>query len=302
MTHYLSPAKLNLFFRVLNKRPDGYHSIASIYQAIDLADHITLSDAPSDRLTCTDPNLPCDASNLAYKALQLFRSHYECPNVHIHLDKRIPMQSGLGGGSSNAATVLWALNQRAGRRASLGAIQSMGAQIGSDVAFFLSLGTAYCTGRGEILEPIRHMFIEGCLAKPSYGLSTPLVYRETKIGELDPVDPEQVLKSYQAGVPLYFNDLEKAAFRIEPRLVHFKEQLQKNGFRYVCMTGSGTAFFCLGGDSSTANGGRLKAPDKINSSAYPPLKGRDCASSRLFNDLPFRSIQRTAETWYCIPR
>ena len=114
---YFSPAKINLFFRVLSKRLDGYHDIASVMQAIDLGDVLTFTNHPRDQMTCSDPTLPCDETNLVMKALKRFREYYSLSSVHIHLEKHVPMQSGLGGGSSNAATVLWALNEQIGRRA-----------------------------------------------------------------------------------------------------------------------------------------------------------------------------------------
>src|SRR5262249_13981075 len=108
MLTLLSPAKINLFLRILGKRPDGYHELASLFQAIDLADtiHFSLSDA--DHLTCTDPAIPVDRSNLIWKSVNLFRRKTGL-NFHlkIHLEKKIPHQAGLGGGSSNAATTLW---------------------------------------------------------------------------------------------------------------------------------------------------------------------------------------------------
>jgi 4-diphosphocytidyl-2-C-methyl-D-erythritol kinase len=274
MESYFSPSKLNLFFRVLRKRADGYHDIASLFQAIDLGDRLTLSPAAKDHLSSSDPNLPCDDSNLVMKALKLFRAGYSFPAVHIHLEKRVPMQSGLGGGSANAATALWALNQWALSPASLDDLCKMGAALGSDVAFFFSNGTAYCTGRGEIVEPMSIAPLTGYLAKPDFGLSTPLVYLETRIDELSPVDPRDVLQSYCKGQPRYFNDLEIAAFRIEPKLAILKKELLGSGFQIVSMTGSGTAFFCLG-------------------EARRPLPGIPL--------IPFCSIGRTALSWYADP-
>jgi 4-diphosphocytidyl-2-C-methyl-D-erythritol kinase len=247
---YFSPAKINLFFRVLRKRADGFHEIASLLQAIDLCDILTFKNHPRDLLTCSDSTLPCDESNLVMKALKRFRQHYEVPPVHIHLEKRVPMQAGLGGGSSNAATVLWALNEKIGRRASISELCQIGGQLGSDVPFFFSLGSAYCTGRGEILEPFSFSPISGYLAKPSFGLSTPLVYRETKVSELALIDPIQARDSFLGSHPQYFNDLEPAAFRIEPGLAQFKRKLLASHFSVVCMTGSGTAFFCLSNHQS----------------------------------------------------
>jgi len=247
---YLSPAKINLFFRVLLKRPDGFHEIASVFQAIDLCDVLTFVNHPRDLLTCSDSSLPCDESNLVMKALSLFRQHYEFPSVLIHLDKRVPMQAGLGGGSSNAATVLWALNEKIGRRATISQLCSIGAKLGSDVPFFFSLGSAYCSGRGEIFESFSCSSTIGYLAKPSFGLSTPLVYRETRVDELALIDPIEARKSFHSLSPQHFNDLEPAALRVEPRLAKFKERLLSCGFSVVSMTGSGTAFFCLGGGES----------------------------------------------------
>jgi len=263
---FSSPAKINLFFRVLGKRSDGYHEIASLFQAIDLYDTLHLEPAPADSLTCTDLALPCDSSNLILKALQIFRLRFFLPfGVKIHLEKRIPIQSGFGGGSGNAATTLWGLNELAGRPASQGQLAQMGADLGSDVPFFFSNGTAYCTGRGEILEPYELPSpLRGWFVKPPFGLSTPLVYKETRVGELLPRDPRKTLADF----PCFYNDLEPAALRLEPRLAGLRKELEGRGFDSVTMTGSGTAFFCFGerGDASGL--------------------------------IPFRSIQRQSTGWY----
>jgi 4-diphosphocytidyl-2-C-methyl-D-erythritol kinase len=265
---FYSPAKINVFFRVLRKRSDGYHEIASLYLAIDLCDRLFFVQDASDFLTCSDPNLSTGSDNLIAKALHLFRSRFPIPfGVKIHLEKNIPMQAGLGGGSSNAATTLWALNALAGRPASLNELIELGSALGSDVAFFFSQGSAYCTGRGERLEPhplTRPM--EGWIAKPPFGLSTPLVYRETRPEELPPRDPLASL----AGL-LSYNDLEPASFRLEPRLASFRGGLERMGFDSVTMTGTGTAFFCLGTPSRSE----------------PWLR-------------PFRSLQRPMNEWYQI--
>lgn len=271
---FFSPAKINLFFRVLRKREDGYHEIASIMQAIDLCDVLTFSKHPADYLTCTDLTLTCDHSNLIMKALRLFRQYYEFPSVHIHLEKNIPMQSGLGGGSSNAATVLWALNEKIGKRASLEELLKMGSQLGSDVPFFFSTGSAYCTGRGEIIEPVSVASIQGTIVKPLFGLSTPQVYQETNIQELEAIDPLMVRDQFQSNYPLYFNDLENAAQRIEPKLLSFKKRLLGCQFSSVTMTGSGSAFFCL------------------HDSKKNPTIPSDVLS------FSFRSIHRDPPSWY----
>lgn len=141
----------------------------------------------------------------------------------------------------------------------------MGSRIGSDVAFFFSSGTAYCTGRGEILEPFTlPKQLSGFLAKPTFGLSTPLVYQNTRPEEFLLRDPRESLKRY----PCFFNDLEIPSFRLEPKLKVLKNELQKQ-FKEVVMTGSGTAFFCLDGNPLSMEGIQF---------------------------VPFRSIQRSI--WY----
>lgn len=213
-------------------------------------DRLFFSISDRDVITCTDPAIPCDGSNLVAKALALFRSQISTPNIQIHIEKKIPIQAGLGGGSSNAATTLWALNQLMGRPLTTPQLIEMGARLGSDVPFFFSAGTAYCTGRGEIMEPYALPEpLTGFIAKPTFGLSTPLVYQHTRIGELHPRDPLQALKNY----PHFFNDLEIPAFRLEPRLVDLRKELQKH-FEQVVMTGSGTAFFCLKGKPAPISG------------------------------------------------
>ncbi len=258
---YLSPAKLNLFFRVLAKRADGYHEIASVYQAIDLCDEFFISDSDQDALTSSDPELSCDEKNLVWKARCLFRAEFGGRSCHIHLEKKIPMQAGLGGGSSNAATTLWALNEQNGRPATALQLLEMAAQIGSDVPFFFSSGTAYCTGRGEKLEPYSLSApLSGWIVKPPFGLSTPAVYNETRVFELQQRDPRHALHN----LGNLFNDLEPAAFRLEPRLFLIK----RDGFT---MTGSGTAFFTFQSEK--------------------PHVGEAVI-------FPFRSLQRPLHSWY----
>ncbi len=243
LSSFLSPAKLNLFFRVLHKRTDGYHEIASLYQAIDLFDRLFFAWASSDLISCTDPAVPCDSTNLVAKALTLYRRHYFVPPLHIHIEKHIPIQAGLGGGSSNAATTLLAVNQLMHNPASLQELIDMGAMLGSDVPFFFSSGTAYCTGRGEIIEPFQlPRPISGYLAKPPYGLSTPAVYHALRVEALHLRDPRESLHNG----PEFYNDLEAAAFLLEPRLQSLKNELLQH-FERVTLTGSGTAFFCLQG-------------------------------------------------------
>ncbi len=258
---FFSPAKLNLFFHILGRRLDGYHEIASLVSMIDFGDVLSFAFSAHDCFTYSGLPVPCDASNLIVRALHAFREHTALPlKVSIHLDKKIPIQAGLGGGSSNAATVLWALNELTGKPCSLQTLKALGASLGSDVALFFSEGVAYCSGKGEIVENRTEPFsIQGWLAKPPFGLSTPSVYRS-------------ILSTDQRREP-DGNDLEPAAMRIEPRLRSLKEYLHTLGFDRVGMSGSGTTFFCLGKQT-------------------PPKDPFDLLW------IPFRSLSRTAGAWY----
>lgn len=248
MLTLLSPAKVNLFLNIVGKRPDGYHAIATLIQAIDLCDQLIITPSSVDRLTCSDLSLPMDPTNLVFRALDLFRTRTGHQGKYaIHLDKRIPMQAGLGGGSSNAATVLWGVNKLSGLDMTDAQLAQWGAEIGSDIPFFFSSGTAYCTGRGEVIRdlPCRSPG-KLHLIKPLEGLATVAVYKALDLCKCSKSDPEQSLDCYLNGSLELHNDLEEPAFRQMPSLLQLKQQLMQQGFSDVLMSGSGTALFCLG--------------------------------------------------------
>lgn len=206
-------------------------------QAIDLGDEIIIELSDQDSFTCTDLALPLDHRNLVIKARDLFRkkTHNITP-VKIHLAKKVPAQAGLGGGSGNAATTLWALNHLLNTKISDADLAAWSSEIGSDIPFFFSSGTAYCTGRGEIVEDLPRYSAKMWIVKPSVGLSTPDVFRHYK-----PHFAEQ----NELG-PIYTNDLCVPAEEVAPILKEFKNTLLKQGFDVVQMTGSGSAYYCMG--------------------------------------------------------
>ncbi|WP_420422229.1 4-(cytidine 5'-diphospho)-2-C-methyl-D-erythritol kinase [Simkania sp.] len=238
-----SPAKLNLFFRVLAKREDGYHEIASLMQAISLGDILHFERGDFDTLTASDSSLPCDETNLIWRARELFREKTGLSfPIQIHVEKRIPVEAGLGGGSSNLATTLWALNELSGSVATEADLRKWAGTFSSDAPFFFSPGSAYCTGRGEKIAalaplPKRKLW----LAKPEGGMSTPLVYRHCKPNACSSEDPEKLLHDQ-----VFVNDLEAPAFALRCELGQVKRDLLSLGFDSVVMTGSGSTFFCFG--------------------------------------------------------
>ena len=270
----LSPAKLNLFFRVLAKRSDGFHDIASLFQAIDLVDEISFSLSSKDHFTCSFSFLE-NSSNLIVKARDLFRLKSKIDfHVDINLKKKIPIRAGLGAASSNAATTLWGINQILNFPFSLETLKSWAKELGSDVSFFLSKGCGYCLGKGEVVyETSLPNKLTGYVAKPNFDLSTSFVYKHVQMKLIDSnIDPKSALESFLFKKPMFFNDLEKTAFHLVPKMQKIKKDLLNLGFHTVLMTGSGSSFFCLGNVEKT----------QLEDVVF----------------FPFVSIQRNSDTWY----
>ena len=210
-------------------------------------DEMQIEPSEKDIFTCTDPSLDLGSSNLVTKALTIFRNRTGNHDpVSIHLKKKIPIEAGLAGGSGNAATTLWGLNELFQRPASIEELKQWSADLGSDVSFFFSLGTAYCEGKGEKVSTLETLPFSALIAKPKFGLRTSLVYSHTDPATLPARDPQGTLQRIFSKNEGYFNDLEYAAFQLEPRLMRLKQKLEEMGFEKVVMTGSGSAFFCLG--------------------------------------------------------
>jgi 4-diphosphocytidyl-2-C-methyl-D-erythritol kinase len=248
MLKLFSPAKINLFLRIVNKRPDGYHNLSSLFQAIDLGDSLTFQSHHKDQFTCSDPRLPLDENNLIIKALNLFREKAKIfVPIKIHLEKNIPTEAGLGGGSSNAATTLWALNQLTHYGASAQQLAEWSAEIGSDIPFFFSQGTAFCTGRGEIVRNLPFLKpTSAYIVKPDIGMPTQQVFKKLSLHVSRTPSNDEDLNSIFSGAIPHFNDLEKPAFELNPHLYYLKQRLLAGGFQTVLLSGSGSSFFCLG--------------------------------------------------------
>jgi 4-diphosphocytidyl-2-C-methyl-D-erythritol kinase len=259
----LAPAKLNLYLEVLKRRPDDYHDIESLMATVDLFDVLTVRDEPSGAivLECDDPSLPTDGRNLVVKAAELLRASTGCTSgARIGLKKAIPAQAGLGGGSSDAAATLAALDQFWDLGVAPGRLDAMAGAIGSDVAFFLHAPAAVCRGRGELVEevslPVPLHFV---LVAPRIGMSTVDVYRSLRPPET-PRTIGPVLDALARGGPVelgrsLFNRLQPVAEAIRPELTRVRDALASLG-PLLCgslMSGSGSAYFGLCRDSAAAD-------------------------------------------------
>jgi len=268
-----SPSKVNLFLRILRRRPDGYHDLASLFQAINLGDTLRLKLLPDgateDEFKCNMPGVPLDRTNLVLRAIDLVRAKTGVTRrLRVQLDKKVPAQAGLGGGSGNAATALWAANELFGRPATLSQLIEWSAELGSDITFFLSGGTAYCTGRGEILTPLPPLPPQRLyIFKPSVGLSTAAVFRALDLTTLSPADPERLLEMFQKAMPTvaaapssaFVNDLQLPAFQVAPELADLQNELLGYGFPHVFMSGSGSSIVALGEPTGGTTGAAVVA-------------------------------------------
>ncbi|MEE9584002.1 MAG: 4-(cytidine 5'-diphospho)-2-C-methyl-D-erythritol kinase [Candidatus Brocadiales bacterium] len=249
-----APAKINLFLEVLGKRPDGYHELETVMQEIDLADTLRLEVTDRDQdieLTCTEPDIPCDQDNLVWKAARIFQKETGIKSgVRVHLIKRIPVAAGLGGGSSDAATVLKGLNTLCNTDLSETRLMDMAARLGSDVPFFVKGGTALCKGRGEIVTPleVKHRF-SYILLYPNIRVSTAKVYNNLKIDlTREKKDVNFIVKALLSdsadslNISL-FNRLEEVALELYPELRRFKGLLESYLSDGVLLSGSGSAIY-----------------------------------------------------------
>ncbi|KAL0419456.1 UNVERIFIED_CONTAM: 4-diphosphocytidyl-2-C-methyl-D-erythritol kinase, chloroplastic [Sesamum radiatum] len=254
-----SPCKINVFLRITGKRADGYHDLASLFHVISLGDKIKFSLSPSkskDRLSTNVPGVPLDERNLIIKALNLFRKKTGTDNYFwIHLDKMVPTGAGLGGGSSNAATALWAANQFSGCVATEKELQEWSGEIGSDIPFFFSHGAAYCTGRGEVVEDIPPPVpfdVPMVLIKPPEACSTAEVYKRFRLDQTSQIDPLTLLEKIgRNGISqeVCVNDLEPPAFEVLPSLKRLKQRIAAAGrgqYDAVFMSGSGSTIVGVG--------------------------------------------------------
>jgi 4-diphosphocytidyl-2-C-methyl-D-erythritol kinase len=258
-----SPCKINLFLRIIRKRQDGYHDLASLFQTINFGDMLYLKLEPpdaglnQDTFECNMAGVPTDKSNLVIRALDLVREKTGNTDkfFKVNLYKNVPAQAGLGGGSGNAAAAMWGANELLGKPATLEQLVEWSGALGSDITFFLSQGTAYCTGRGEIMTPVQNLpdGTKVCIVKPDIGLSTPEVFKALKYDQLSTVNPEELLDTFMkkgavgASSDAYVNDLEQPAFDCLPQLKALKDELLAvEGFDHVMMSGSGTSIFCIG--------------------------------------------------------
>ncbi|MBJ9993336.1 MULTISPECIES: 4-(cytidine 5'-diphospho)-2-C-methyl-D-erythritol kinase [Paenibacillus] len=250
-----APAKINLMLDVLHKRPDGYHEVEMVMTMVDLADRLEMSALPRDTIIISSQAgyIPLDEKNLAFQAARLIKDRYDVKSgVHIHLDKKIPVAAGLAGGSSDAAATLRGLNRLWNLNIPVEELQKLGAELGSDVPFCVTGGTALATGRGEKLTPVANpLQCWVILAKPPINVSTAEVYGKFRAAQVKEHPSAQgMIRAIEAGdfhgvCSRLGNVLEDVTLRLHPEVQQLKEGMLRLGADGALMSGSGPTVFGL---------------------------------------------------------
>ncbi len=265
----LSPAKLNLVLDVLGKRTDGFHELKTVFERIDLCDRITLKKNASGkiRVFCDHPHVPKGPKNLVVKvAQQIQQAHHIKAGVDIYIEKKIPVATGLAGGSSNGATVLMGLNRLWHLGLSQSQMQGYAARLGSDVAFFLyDVSYAVGSGRGEKIRPLPYRpKLWHVLVTPKVKMYTKAVFGRLKLKLTNKKDNVNILLPFLRENCLgqitgaLSNDLQPAILSLRPDFARLKEKLSDAGALGVCFSGSGPSVFALAESQKHAHAIRAK--------------------------------------------
>lgn len=241
--------KINIGLNIVSKREDGYHNLETIFYPVPLYDEITITSAQEDSIDLAGHKLEGDPNeNLVLKTVRLLRDNgYEVPPVHISLKKNIPSGAGLGGGSSDAATVMKELNKYLSLGLSNEDMEKMIAKLGADCPFFIQCKPIYAEGIGDIFSPVE-IDLSGCylvLVKPDDYISTKEAYSLIKPEPSKYSIKEEVKRPIENWKWQIKNDFEKSVFPKHPKIENIRNQLYEMGASYACMSGSGSTVFGL---------------------------------------------------------
>jgi 4-diphosphocytidyl-2-C-methyl-D-erythritol kinase len=255
-----SACKVNLLLNILGRRPDGFHDLETILQPVKLYDTLSFTRQPDGvELTCSDKSLPTDAGNLVHRAATAFLAQSQIrEGVRVHLDKRIPLAAGLGGGSGNAATTLLALNELFDRPLTPSQLDEIAAGLGSDIPFFLQDQPALATGRGERIEKLESFeALKGAwllLIHPGFGVATAWAYKNLARFPAalhgEPGRAQRLISLLRTTDLLvasreFYNSLEAPVLQKYPLLALFQEFLRAQGVPVALMSGSGSTTFAI---------------------------------------------------------
>ncbi len=267
-------AKINLDLRVLGARPDGYHELRTVFQSLALHDTITCTLRPGPfAIECDAAGVPLDRTNLVWRAAEALwralRRAGPLRDVMVHVQKQIPVEAGLGGGSADAAATLLALARAWRVPVRPAQLTDLAAMLGADVPFFLSGGTALGLGRGDEIYPLadlpRHWVV---LLLPGFGVSTRDAFawyaEERALDRSAPREPQYVPGPWPSRAAQMINDLEAPIARRHPEIDQMKSALRRAGALAAAMSGSGSTVFGLFQRRSEA----VRAVERLSSSGW----------------------------------
>ena len=263
-------AKVNLVLRVIGKRADGFHELFTVFQSVSLADQLTFSASDNLDFTSSGLAIPTDAANIVVRAASSLKERVGVSlGAKIHLDKRIPSPGGLGGGSSNAATALLGLSRLWDLDVSAEDLQPLAAELGSDVPFFLSGGTAIGTGRGEMIEPMADFEAKYLvIVTPPVTVHTAEAFDALNAPNLTKSESEHILnvcrfelESSDLGYTALRNDFETGIFAAYPEIGRVKYVLFELGAKHALLSGSGASVFGIFDNEETRQAA-MKALDR----------------------------------------
>lgn len=251
-------AKINLFLDITGRLPNGYHTLNTVMQQIDLYDNVRVSHTDGEiTVTCNNPNIPCNEKNIAYRAAAAFFAESDIRGgAEIDIEKNIPLEAGLGGSSTDGAAVLTALNKLCGEPLSVGQLCTVGASLGADVPFCLTGGTAVCGGTGEKIRSIpckKDFFI--VIAKPDFYCNTTQAYKKFDMS------PLPVREGFDRFVGLLENGCEAWSGMVynvfeqlyrDKRIETATNELKEKGALCAALSGSGSAVFGVFSDENKA--------------------------------------------------
>jgi len=256
-------AKINLFLKVLELRPDGYHDIETVYQSVGLSDRLEFIETRGGRieLECDDPALPVGEENLVVRAAELVRRRFpdRMRGLRVRLEKAIPPESGLGGGSADAAATLRACNEMFGLGLSVPQLRRLGAHLGMDVPFLIEGGCAIGRGRGELIEPLEDVKpVWAVLVVPEARVSTRWAYEQLDRAKpaasvsLESFVAQLMNEPFEVWARSCYNSFESVVFPRYPPVRRVRDRLLKAGCAGAVLAGSGSAVVGLASDEHHA--------------------------------------------------
>lgn len=281
-----SYAKINIGLKITGQRPDGYHTLQTIFQEISLYDTIALE--PTDQnwqITCANNTVPINETNLCIKAYLELKSHFpSLGGIKIHIKKGIPAGAGLGGGSSNAAALLKGINKLYDLGLTDGELEGIGLSLGADVPFFIRGGTQFAKGIGEVLFPATLPEMNAILlvvpdihisTKWAYGLAKNHLPKNLKGGNFAPipgVDESGIsFASWENARELFENDFEPLIFQTYPEIGKIKEKLLEYGAQYTSLSGSGSTVFGIFKEEAQAHKVRTRFSSSLQTYLTHPI-------------------------------